>query len=94
MVKRLWESVKTALMVGYLCFLCVNLTVFVARKRLKEQARENDIKIAKKARKLAEASAGDRGSILKHLQTGISAAPKPKATDVARKSSKYWLNHL
>ena len=63
----------------------LNCIVYTARKRLKEAARENDQKMTKKARRIAEVSSGSQGSILKHLQTGISAAPKPKPTEVASK---------
>lgn len=43
---------------------------FVAKKRLAENS-NNDGKMAKKARRLAEESIPNRNSILKHLQSGV-----------------------
>jgi hypothetical protein len=48
-------------------------------------AREGDSKIAKKARILAEASLGQKNSILRHMQTGATATQRLPAKDIARK---------
>jgi TPR repeat protein len=56
-----------------------------AKRRLQEAARQGDSNAAKKARRIAEASSGQRGSILKHLQTGISGTRVVSAKEVARK---------
>lgn len=47
----------------------------VAKKRLKEAARVDDQKVAKKARKLVE-DYSQKNSMLRHLQTGLSTGPK------------------
>jgi hypothetical protein len=56
-----------------------------AKRRLQEAARQGDSSTAKKARRIAEASSAQRGSILKHLQTGISGTRVVSAKEVARK---------
>jgi hypothetical protein len=43
------------------------------KRRLQELARNSDSKMNKKARKLAEESTFQRGTILKHVQPGISS---------------------
>ena len=47
----------------------------------------NDNSMAKRARKLAEESVGQKNTILKHVQTGLFAAPKGAPKERARKYS-------
>ena len=56
-----------------------------AKKRMKDAAREGDSKVSKKAKLLAEASAGQKNSILRHMQTGSkSGVQVRKAKEAAR----------
>lgn len=53
------------------------------KRKVGPTGKSHDNSVAKRARKLAEESAGQKGSILKHVQTGIfggqKAAPKERA---------------
>ncbi|RYH30979.1 hypothetical protein EON65_03730 [archaeon] len=46
------------------------------KKRLKEASKQEDMKVAKKARKLAEDTIGQKNTMLKHL-SNVPTAPKP-----------------
>lgn len=85
MARRSLVLVKMPMNVSkHLFNITLTYVFYLARKRLKEEAREHDSKIAKKARRLAESS-GQSGSILKHLQTGVTVPAKPAAKDIASK---------
>jgi hypothetical protein len=53
--------------------------VSIAKKRLKEAARDGDDRLAKKARKLAESSLGPKNSIMRHMQAGVPGASRAPA---------------
>ena len=93
MAKKSWVLARMHTTVQYLLIkvvgCCLSDTslprnIYVAKKRLKEMARDGDSKVAKKARILAEASLGQKNSILRHMQTGATAAQRLPAKDIAR----------
>lgn len=72
----------------------LTMIITVAKRRLREQGRIGDSKVAKKARMLAEAtSAGQKGSILRHLQTG-PGVQKQSAKESARKFTQHNTSSL
>lgn len=85
MVKRFWVLARTGLTVRFFSYSLLRIfTITIMRyppprlvkKRLKEASKQEDLKVAKKARKLAEDTIGQKNTMLKHL-SNVPTAPKP-----------------